>query len=182
MIFTFYEQHKEKNKLKRLYKKYSNYLYKIAYCVLTDKSLVEDAIQETFAKLIKKADRINEDDEYKTAVYIGLYCKYTAMDMNGEQYKEIHMPQEFEHISDDTSENDPLDYVINKENISELEKAIKELPEIYSDSVKLFYYSGISCDEIAQIMKTSPANVRKRLERARKMLKEKLERSGYNER
>ena len=48
---------------------------------------------------------------------------------------------------------------------------IQSMPEIYSDTLYMFYVHGYTAKEIADIMCISSVAVRKRLERARSVLK-----------
>ena len=64
------------------------------------------------------------------------------------------------------------------ENIDydELVKTISQLPQIYKDVLFLRYVNDFSVKEISKMLDISVDTVWKRLERARKMLKELLER------
>ena len=55
-----------------------------------------------------------------------------------------------------------------------LVESVKRLPLKYRVVVHLFYYEEMSLEEIAVALKLKPSNVRTRLTRARKMLKEWL--------
>lgn len=57
-------------------------------------------------------------------------------------------------------------------------KCINELPDIYKDVLILKYSSGFSDKEIAEILELSEVNVRKRISRARKLLKRNMEERG----
>ena len=54
---------------------------------------------------------------------------------------------------------------------SGLTELIRALPKHYGAAVYLFYYEGYSLDEIAGLCGCTPAAARKRLSRARKLLK-----------
>ena len=69
-----------------------------------------------------------------------------------------------------TMDKDMLDSVA----VQELVDLICELPEIYRDVLELRAYHGLSEKQIAAILDVEYATVRKRLERARTMLAEKM--------
>ena len=52
--------------------------------------------------------------------------------------------------------------------------AVLELPQKYRAVIHLFYYEEMSLEEIAQALNLKSSNVRTRLTRARKMLREWL--------
>lgn len=57
---------------------------------------------------------------------------------------------------------------------SDLFEAVMKLPEKYRIVTHLFYYEDYAVREIAHILKLSESNVKVRLSRARKLLKEAL--------
>ena len=56
-----------------------------------------------------------------------------------------------------------------------IEKAIQELDEINRQIIILFYYEDYSIKEISEVLNVSGMNVKQRLSRSRKVLKEILE-------
>lgn len=67
--------HKQKNLAEILYNNYSIFMYKVAYSILKDKSLAEDAVQISFIKIMKHLDNIDISDKTKTRNFLGLICK-----------------------------------------------------------------------------------------------------------
>ena len=57
----------------------------------------------------------------------------------------------------------------------ELLSAVMSLPEKYRIPIHLFYYEDMTIEEIARLTRQKPATVGTRLARARKLLKENLE-------
>ena len=57
----------------------------------------------------------------------------------------------------------------------DLHNALIQLPDKYQKPLVLFYYGGLSTDEIAEVLKIKPNAVRARMTRGRQMLKEMLE-------
>lgn len=56
-----------------------------------------------------------------------------------------------------------------------LETCLTKLPEDLLETVELYYYEGLTGDEAADRLHLAPAAIRKRLQRARTMLKQCLE-------
>ena len=71
-----------------------------------------------------------------------------------------------EYISPKYDKNDEI-YIVSK--------IVKELPEKYRSVIVLHYYNSLSIKDISNTLRISSDNVKKRLERARKMIKAKLE-------
>ena len=57
---------------------------------------------------------------------------------------------------------------------SDLFEAVLDLPEKYRVVIHLFYYEDYSVKEIAGVLKVGESNVKARLSRGRKMLREAL--------
>jgi len=66
------------------------------------------------------------------------------------------------------------------DDLDSLAKAVLKLPATYKDALKLKYVQEFSNAEIAGMLGISVAAVRKRLERARRMLEEILGREGFS--
>lgn len=65
------------------------------------------------------------------------------------------------------------------DDLDSLAKAVLKLPAIYKDALKLKYVQEFSNAEIAGMLGISETAVRKRLERARRMLEEILRRENF---
>lgn len=60
-----------------------------------------------------------------------------------------------------------------------LREALEELPYPYYQVLVLQYYLEYSGEEIAEILRKTPANIRQIAKRARKKLKKRMEEKGY---
>ena len=63
---------------------------------------------------------------------------------------------------------------------SQLFEAVMQLPEKYRTVIHLFYYEELSVEEIGKITKSKASTVRTRLTRARRELKNLLDKEGGN--
>ena len=62
----------------------------------------------------------------------------------------------------------------NRDDLSFVWQAVKDLPEKYREAIHLFYYEGYSTKQIATILQRSEATVRSDLHRGRSMLRDIL--------
>ena len=69
-------------------------------------------------------------------------------------------------------------YENDRELIFDIEQKIKGLKDIDIEIVNLFYYSAISIKDIAKILNISELNVKTRLHRIRKKIKNELNHGG----
>nr|WP_296965896.1 sigma-70 family RNA polymerase sigma factor [uncultured Mediterraneibacter sp.] len=139
-------------------------LYATAKTILSDDQDCADAIQESIVKAFSKIDTLKKDRYAKT---------WLMRILINECY----------NIARRINVNEPLDegYAENrkqpKENrdYSELYRAVNELKEELRIPVILYYMEELNIREIAQILEISEGAVQKRLVRARKTLKKKIQ-------
>lgn len=150
-----------------LYNKYSKFMFKVAYSILKDNFLTEDAIQQSFIRIIKNLDKIDEKQEKRTRNFIGLITRNVAIDIYN---KTKNQPT---YVDDDYVKDNSYDIsclIINKETINRLKKHIKALKPIYQIPLLLHAANGLSVNEIAEILDIKPKTIQKRIERARTKL------------
>lgn len=148
-----------------LVNKYSDMLFRICYCILCNKSDSEDALQDTFVKLITKAPDF-KDDEHEKAWLIKVA---TNISKNMVMLRLRRSTANLEDIAE----------IGVKDEDSEVFEAIMNLPVKYKIPMVLFYVEGYKTEEIADIMQISAEAVRKRLQKGRELLKIEFERCNY---
>ncbi len=157
----------KKEKALVIFETYKNLMFYVANNILQDEKLSEDCVQETFIKIFKNLHKINKINCHKTKSFIVIMCKRTAIDFYRENKKlDICSFDVLKHeLSVDFRTSKGEDNVI---------KAIQSLQYIYSEVLKLKYINEFSNKEIAEVLDISENLVRKRIERAKTKLKEKL--------
>ncbi len=162
--------HKQKKLAEILYNNYSIFMYKVAYSILKDKNLAEDAVQISFIKIMEHLDSIDISDKTKTRNFLGLICKNTAINLYNKQKKQP------ENLKEDTviNETDVFDIIIDKNSVENIKKCICELKAIYQIPLMLHAVHGYSVNEIGQLLNLNTKTVQKRLERARQKIKTML--------
>lgn len=70
-------------------------------------------------------------------------------------------------------------YSQEREEINELYNKINDLKEVDIKIINMFYYSAKSIKDIAKELKTSEVNVKTRLHRIRKKIKQELKKGGF---
>jgi RNA polymerase sigma-70 factor (ECF subfamily) len=147
----------------RIAEKYADVVYRatISYC--KNKNDAEDAVQNTFLKLLKTDVQFNDEE----------HIRRWLISVSINECKNIW--KSFWHrkvTSLEDLEQEPL-YI--ESDRQELFSEIMRLPPKYRVVVHLYYYEGYSVKEIAKIVNISESNVQIRLMRARNKLKERLE-------
>ena len=155
----------------------------IAFSVLGDKQLAEDAFQLAFISVAQSLDKIIDDyinDEEKLEKYIKLKVRNAAIDIYRKYRKirqrEISIANEEESDEDDYTENvrkhkelcdDTFEErLFNLLDIENLRKALRSMGEEESVYIKEFYFEGLTTREIAGRHDISLAAAWKRLYRS----------------
>ena len=169
-ILSMTETPEDKNKVEELYYKYRKLMKYIAFNILHDEDIAEDAVAEAFMALIKHLDCVGDIDSDKTKSFIYTVTKNVAVNMRKKMDKNSIEAIE-DYIKYNVSEYDTFKSVYVRELLERIEK----LPDIYREVLELKLYYEMSDGEIAKLLYISNSTVRKRLERARSILKERGE-------
>lgn len=145
--------------------KYSDMLFRICYCILCNKSDAEDALQDTFVKLITKAPDFNNDEHEKA------WLIKVATNISKNMVM-LRLRRNVVNLEDVTE-------IGVKDEDSEVFEAIMSLPVKYKIVMVLFYVEGDKTEEISDITQISSDAVRKRLQKGRELLKIEFERCNY---
>ncbi len=160
--------------------KYEKMIYSVAFRMFNDKQDAEDLTQEVFIKLFKSLKSISKKNNLKSWLYTVAY---------NASIDEIRRRKGKNQISsDDNAESfintirsdkpGPEEEAINKEKTRILENAIACLGEKHKSLIILRDIDGLSYNEISEITNQSLGTIKSGISRARKNLREILEKSG----
>lgn len=146
-----------------LYRLYEQPMYFEAYKILHDEYLAEDAVHEAFLRLIRNREKIVVPDTPSVRSYVYKALKSAALDLYRKQKKQ----RENCIVLDETLEN-----TITEEIGQDLQPVfLSELPQKYASVMRCLFIDGLTVRETAAVLKISESLVRKRCERARKLLR-----------
>ena len=155
--------------IEAIYREYGNDILRMSYLYLKDKHLAEDALQETFVRVIRFYSKFNHKSSIKTWVtQIAInVCKVMLRSRTSEvlDYEDRAVDIADEHG------NAGFDDV---ENSSMLTPVIQNMEEEMRTCVILFYYQDLSTREIEKITGIKRSTVEFRLKEARKLLRGSL--------
>lgn len=152
---------------------YEHKMYYIAYSVLHDVQLSEDAVQEAFIRLMKSGKIFEDAKSVECQRYIYTIIKNVSLN----SYRKKKREAELFYLADEEA----LGQVRSEEeediDNTDLGKMIEGLPKKYADVVQLLVVENLSVSEVAVKLDISAVNVRKRFERAKKMMKNRSEKN-----
>ncbi len=74
-VFLVLNTEKEVILVEEIYKKYSKFMYKVAYSVLHNKYDSEDAVQQSFLRIIDNLDKIGDLEGKKLEILLEQFVK-----------------------------------------------------------------------------------------------------------
>ncbi len=184
MLLLFTENENNQLKVERLYEKYRYLMYSEANKILQSKHLAEDAVQQSFEKIMNNLNKVDENNCPRTRNFLVIICVNVAKSIYNKSLYLNKQDYTVEDINADTADtgNDPLDILVDKDSVKQITRAIEALNPIYRDILLLKQAYGYSRKEIAELLEIPEETVKKRLARARKMLSQVLEKGAKNER
>lgn len=144
-------------------------VYRLAFSMVKSVQDAEDVHQEVFIRYIR-TNPLFESREHERAWFIRVttnLCK--NLWKSAWRQKMVSM----DSLEETQEGNAYVQQSLNEEE-ELLVETVKRLPFKYRVVVHLFYYEEMSLEEIAQALNLKSSNVRTRLTRARKMLREWL--------
>lgn len=159
----------DKVKFEKVYKSFKNIMLNRAYEIVKDRQLAEDAVHNAFLKIINNLPKIYDADSNETKWYVIVIVTNEAKKIYNKENKILKA--ELMDVESDFN----LEAIVEDKNIVEkVKKEIGLLPEIYRDTMSLKYYNDLSNKEISSVLSIPISTVKKRLQRGRKILIQKL--------
>lgn len=160
----------EKDQQESIYKKYRIFIYPYLYALLSDHSLTEDLIHESFLKISSRAPQLQS--MRNIPAWIKRVAYTTAIDFIRKAKKEAEIFNALVPLYE-TSIGFSVETVLEKKWLhEELYDAIGELQNNHRAMVEMFYLDGKSCKEIGAIVDITESTTLKRLQRARNHLRQ----------
>ena len=160
-------------RFERLAEMYQGPVLRMCFLTLRDRTLAEDAAQETFLKVYRTMNAFRGECSEKT--WIMKIAVRTCYDMNRSgwfRFMNRRVTPEMlpEQAAEDSNERD-----------TELTAAVLRLPLKLREAVLLHHYQGLNVNETAEALGISHSSASGRLKRGREKLKELLEGSELYE-
>jgi RNA polymerase sigma-70 factor (ECF subfamily) len=160
-----------------LVNRYSGMVYSMAFRLLKSDVEAEDLSQEVFVSAFRSLAGFKRSAKFSTWIYRITYNKAISQ----LRKKRSELSTDNEVFLETLGGVDRSDEILSQEEDTGklLGEAIKQLPEGDQILIMLHYYEDQSMEEISIITGISVSNVKVKLFRIRKRLKEMLVQSGY---
>ena len=152
--------------IERAFEKYSKMLFRICFSLLRDTDDAEDAVQDTFIKLMTNAPQF-QSEEHEKAWLIKVAANICKNINKFNIRRNAYSLDEVQEIG--ISDKD-----------SEVFDAIMSLPSKYKIVMDLHYIEGYTASEISEITGVKADTVRKRMQTGRTKLRKLMEGEIYD--
>lgn len=153
---------------------YGDRLTKLAYTYTKDWSLAEDIVQDVFITCYREYEKLEKISSYKAWIFRITINKCKDF-LRSSFFKRVFVNSDL--ISHEKA--DPLSPEMSTVKASEeefLSQCVLALPLKYREAILLYYYEGLSIDEISELLKINKNTVKTRLARGRGKIKKLMER------
>jgi RNA polymerase sigma-70 factor (ECF subfamily) len=125
----------------------------------------EDIVNEIITNVIEKINKKEFRGESSIGTFIYTITSRRIIDYIRQKSKIL------KHAPEPTPYPDPHEHVENKERAELLAGAIKKLKPKYREVLYLYYYKGLSREEVAEKLSITPHRVSERVNYSQKLLK-----------
>lgn len=153
--------------IENCYRLYEQKMYQAAYRILYDCAKAEDAVQDAFLKLMKGRVYFEDAASDDCKKYMITVIRHSAIDIYNRKKRE----QQFLCFLDEKADADKLAFWQSPQESIDMKELISDLPPRYYKVVDCLAIEGLSVKETSMELGISEENVRKRFERAKKMLR-----------
>jgi RNA polymerase sigma-70 factor (ECF subfamily) len=153
--------------------RYKGLLFRLARSYLNDPEEAEDACQDIFLKAFRSLGSFSIDRRFLPWLYsiASNHLRTRVGRVKRLHEKTVHPPVEV--IPADKSA-DPRESFIRQESLRDIRAAVAALPPPVRDVVHLYYFEGMNVEQVSSALGVGKENVKSRLLRGRKRIKEIL--------
>ncbi len=151
----------------QIYQHYRPLLVRFAFKVCGDESLAQDATQEAWLATATKIRHLRDPRAFRCWIY--RQVRWRLLDVLRKSRRSIPLDEQ----GDTDLDTKLLEQQI--EQSRDLSNALQRLPRLEREIIHLFYLDDMSVQEIALIIQVPQGTVKSRLNRARRLLKQKFE-------
>lgn len=175
LIFLEMLDGEEENIFLEFYEENKKMLFSVAYKLVGNEHLAENALQEAFISIIKNKDKMLELKGERLKKWSVVIVKNKCIDIMRKEGRMETLHLEDENIATETVTEDET---LKKYEAETIKRYLGELDELSKQILYLKYLFGYSYKEISQTVNVSEKNAEMRVHRAKSKLREMIAREG----
>jgi RNA polymerase sigma-70 factor (ECF subfamily) len=153
-----------------LYDRFGKVAYGLAFRVLRDSTLAEDAVQEAFLAVWRSADRFTPE-RAKASTWILTFVHRRAVDLVRREERRRAEPIDDAPVATGGATDEEAWLRLQRERVQE---ALRRLPDQQRETLELAYYGGFTQSELAERLGLPLGTVKSRMFAALARLRELL--------
>jgi RNA polymerase sigma-70 factor (ECF subfamily) len=157
--------------LAELYDRYGRAAYGLAFRVLRDAALAEDAVQEAFLDVWRQADRF-VPERARASAWLFTFVHRRAVDVVRREERRRTDPLESAPEPGGPTAEDEAWLRLERERVQE---ALRRLPDAQREAIELAYYGGFTQSELAERLGEPLGTIKSRMFTGLARLRELLE-------
>lgn len=159
-----------------LVRRYQGRILRLGWGFFRNTDEAEDFTQEVFLKAYSALGSFRRASSFSTwLTRIAYNTGINARKRKGRYESLDAEPEDARNIS-------PEDSLLLSESVSELKKAMAELPERYALCLELYFREGMKYEEISQVSGMPVNTIKSHVFRAKQSLRQALQETGYENR
>lgn len=166
---------KDKKKTEILYERYSKKMFAAANRILNNKSLSEDALQNSFLSIVKHIERINVYDIEGLEGYVIAIAKNEAFNI----LRSNKSVSDIEEVCETDVWANAEEKVLMRDEFNKAVSIMRKMDDKYRAPLYLYCVMGYSVAEISSLLHRNAKTVKTQIFRAKKILADKLREAGY---
>ena len=169
----------EIEKMTAIYKKHKNTMYAVAFKILKNPQDAEDAVHDAIPPIMRNLNAIKDVDSKDCIYYVAMAVKNISLNRIRDRHTPIPTIPIDEIAYHMKSDEDIAEDVAMTENCKIIYETIRGMTNEYRDVLILHLYYELSTSQIADFLSRKHGTVKSQLTRGKKLLKARLQESGY---
>ncbi len=157
-----------------LYQRYADRLYWYATARTGSQTVADDVVSESMLAALEHLERW-DPERGSFAAWLFVIAQRKLIDQQRAYQRVRRLVARVQQFGSSESEPDALESLLEREQASEVEEALRRLPRKDREIIALRFAAGLSGEEIAGVLEISHVAARKRLSRAQQRLARQME-------
>ncbi|MBU1076611.1 MAG: RNA polymerase sigma factor [Spirochaetes bacterium] len=157
---------------KEIYNRYYKRIFKMIHNSVDNIDDCMDLLQQTFLNVFKYLNRYNSKYQFTTWIY--KITTNNILNYKRHKVRSFRFLKELKSVTTGTYYPDYADMIYKEDALNDLNRSLRKLPEKFGMPLLLSAIGELKTKEIAGILKITQSGVRKRIMKAKEMLKKDL--------
>jgi RNA polymerase sigma-70 factor (ECF subfamily) len=158
-----------------LYDRYARLVFSLAYKILNDRNIAEDAVQEVFVKVWRRARDYSPERGKFSSWLTGIAHHHAIDELRRRRVRPIASEDETAALEIPDSAPAPLDLAIQSLERRRITTALGAIPHDQRRAIEMAYFDGLTQQEIADQLREPLGTIKTRMRLGMQKLKSLLE-------